>query len=161
MAANGAKDGKLPDKARADAKKALTSIGDAIPADWKDDALFEVDREGHVIAQVGYDVVAGNEDFELGGYPAVNDALHGWLRDDSWVLGSKLYVVVARPVEYDVSQRPAGAIVGLKEVNKKLADDLAKRTRTNIAFYTSIGRAASGVGVGGSTRSGSMPSEVT
>jgi hypothetical protein len=84
---------------------------------------------------MGYDVAAGNEDFELGGYPAVNDALHGWLRDDVWLLGSRAFVVVARPVEYDATQRPAGAIVGLREINKKFADDVAKRTRTNLAFY--------------------------
>ena len=60
-----------------------------------------------------------------------------------------MYVVVARPVEYDVAQRPAGAIVGLKEVNKKFADDLAKRTRTNLAFYASGQRVAGGVGVEG------------
>jgi hypothetical protein len=149
VAANASKDGKNVDKARADAKKALGAIDGAIPADWKDDALFAVDRDGHVIAETGYDIVAGNEDFELGGYPAVNDALHGWLRDDMWILGAKMYVVVARPVEYDASQRPAGAIVGLKEVSNKVADGLAKRTRTNIAFYTPAGRAAGGVGVDG------------
>ena len=92
-------------------------MNDAIPADWRDDALFAVDRDGQVVAELGYDTVAGNDDFELGGYPAVNDALHGWLRDDVWLLGSKMYVVVARPVEFDATQRPAGAIVGLKEVN--------------------------------------------
>jgi hypothetical protein len=147
--ANGAKDGKAPDKAKADARKALVSVSENIPADWRDDALFAVDREGHVVAQVGYDAIAGNDDFELGGYPAVNDALHGWFRDDVWVLGSKLYVVVARPVEYDVATRPAGAIVGLKEVSKKFADDLAKRTRTSVAFYASGQRMAGGVGVEG------------
>ena len=147
--ANGAKDGKAPDKAKADARKALVSVNENIPADWRDDALFAVDREGHVVAQVGYDAIAGNDDFELGGYPAVNDALHGWFRDDVWVLGSKLYVVVARPVEYDVATRPAGAIVGLKEVSKKFADDLAKRTRTSVAFYASGQRMAGGVGVEG------------
>ena len=57
-----------------------------------------------------------------------------------------MYVVVVRPVEYDVTQRPAGAIVGLKEVNKKMADDLAKRTRTNVAFYAAGQRTAAGVG---------------
>jgi hypothetical protein len=149
VTANGVRDGKLPDKAKADAKKALVAVTESIPADWRDDALFAVDREGHVVAQVGYDAVAGNDDFELGGYPAVNDALHGWLRDDVWLLGSKLYVVVSRPVEYDATQRPAGAIVGLKEVNKKFADDLAKRTRTNLAFYASGQRMAGGVGVEG------------
>jgi hypothetical protein len=149
VSANGAKDGKAPDKAKTDARKALLSVSENIPADWRPDAIFAVDREGHVVAQVGYDGIAGNDDFELGGYPAVNDALHGWFRDDVWVFGSKLYVVVARPVEYDVAQRPAGAIVGLKEVSKKFADDLAKRTRTSLAFYASGQRLAGGVGVEG------------
>jgi hypothetical protein len=149
VAANGAKDGKVPDKTRTDARKALSTVNENTPADWRDDALFAVDRDGHVVAQVGYDAVAGNDDFELGGYPAVNDALHGWLRDDVWVLGSKMYVVVTRPVEYDVTQRPAGAIVGLKEVNNRFAEDLAKRARTNVAFYASGQRIAGGVGVEG------------
>jgi hypothetical protein len=149
VGANGIKDGKLPEKVRTDAKKALSTINDNIPPDWHDDALFAVDRDGHVVAQVGYDAVVGNDDFELGGYPAVNDALHGWLRDDLWVLGSKMYVVVARPVEYDVTQRPAGAIVGLKEINNKFAEDLAKRARTNVAFYASGQKMAGGVGVEG------------
>ncbi len=149
VAANASKDGKGVDKPRADAKKALNAVSEAISADWRDDALFAVDRDGHVVAEVGYDIVAGNEDFELGGYPVVNDALHGFQRDDTWILGSKMYVVVARPVEYDATQRPAGAIVGLKEVSNKLADGLAKRTRTNIAFYTPAGRAAGAAGVEG------------
>ncbi len=149
VAANGVKDGKAPEKSRADAKKALSSVNETIPADRRDDALFAVDRDGHVVAEMGYDTIAGNDDFELGGYPAVNDALHGWLRDDVWVLGSKMYVVVARPVEFDATQRPAGAIVGLKEVNNKFAEDLAKRARTNVAFYASGQRVAGGVGVDG------------
>ncbi|HEV3189511.1 MAG TPA: MXAN_5187 family protein [Polyangiaceae bacterium] len=144
--------GKVPDKPRTEAKKALAGIADSIPVDWRNDALFAVDRNGTVVAEIGYDVVVGNEDFELGGYPAVNDALHGWLRDDVWVLGNKMYAVVARPVEYvdyDPTQRPSGAIVGLKEVNGKFADDLAKRTRTNLAFFAAGKRTAAGTGVTG------------
>jgi hypothetical protein len=146
---NAAREGKLPDKPRADAKKALGAIADAIPADLRSDAMFAVNRAGEVLAEVGFDAVASNDDFELGGYPAVNDALHGWLRDDVWVLGSKMYFVVARPVEYDVTQRPPGAIVGLKEVSPKLADELAKRTRTSVEFYAVGKRVAAGVGVAG------------
>ncbi len=151
VAAN-ASNGKLPERPRAEAKKALVGIVDSIPADWRNDALFAVDRNGTVVAEIGYDIVVGNDDFELGGYPAVNDALHGWLRDDVWVLGSKMYAVVARPVEYvdyDPTQRPSGAIVGLKEVSGKFADDLAKRTRTNLAFFAAGKRAAAGTGVTG------------
>ena len=112
--------------------------------------------------QVGYDAVAGNDDFELGGYPAVNDALHGWLRDDVWVLGSKMYVVVARPVEYDVTQRPAGAIVGLKEVNKRFADGPRQANadeRRVLRRRASAWRAASGSRA--STTRSSTPSATT
>jgi hypothetical protein len=145
---NVAREGKLPEKPRADAKKALLAISDAIPPDLRSDAMFAVNRAGEVLAEIGFDAVASNDDFELGGYPAVNDALHGWLRDDVWVLGSKMYFVVARPVEYDVTQRPPGAIVGLKEVSPKLADDLAKRTRTSVAFYAEGKRVAAGAVAG-------------
>ena len=149
VAANASRDGRVPEAAKVSAKKALGSVNDAIPADWRDDALFAVDRDGQVVAVMGFDPVQGNDDFELGGYPAVNDALHGWLRDDVWLLGSKMYVVVARPVEYDATQRPAGAIVGLKEVNQRFAADLAKRTRTALAFFVGGSRVAAGVGVEG------------
>jgi hypothetical protein len=149
VSANASKEAKVPDKARSDARKALASVSEAIPADFRPDASFAVDRDGRVVAQVGYDAVAGNDDFELGGYPAVNDALHGWLRDDVWLFGNRMYAVVARPVEYDATQRPAGAIVGLKEVNKRFAADLAKRTRTSLVFYTAAQRVAGGSGVDG------------
>jgi hypothetical protein len=144
--ASASKDGKVPEKAKTDARKALGTIQEAIVADWRADALLAVDRDGRTIAQLGYDAIAGNDEFELGGYPAVNDALHGWLRDDVWVLGSKMYIVVARPVEYDVTQRPAGAVVGLKELHSKFTQELATRTRTNIAFYANGQRLAAGVG---------------
>jgi hypothetical protein len=149
IAANGSRDPKLPEAVKTSAKKALGAVSEAIPADWRDDVLFAVDRDGQVVAELGYDQVNGNDEFELGGYPAVNDALHGWLRDDVWLLGSKMYVVVARPVEFDATQRPAGAIVGLKEVNERFASDLAKRTRTALALYVGGQRVAAGVGVDG------------
>ena len=148
VAANASKEAKVPEKSKADAKKALGSIRDAIAAELRPDAFFAVDREGRLVAQSGYDPAAGNEDFEMGGYPAVNDALHGWLRDDIWVLGSKMYVVGARPVEYDSAQRPAGAIVGLKEVNGKFAQDLANRTRTSLAIYAGAQKMAGGAAKG-------------
>ena len=130
-------------------RRPSTAINNAIPADWRDDALFAVDRDGQVVAQVGLRRSRRQRRLRLGGYPAVNDALHGWLRDDVWLLGSKMYVVVARPVEYDATQRPAGAIVGLKEVNERFVTDLAKRTRTAIAFYAAGQKVAGGVGAEG------------
>ncbi len=148
VAADASKEAKVPDKAKADAKRALASIRDTIPIDLRPDAFFAVDRDGRLVAQSGYEPGAGNEDFEMGGYPAVNDALHGWMRDDIWVLGSKMYVVGARPVEYDATQRPAGALVGLKEINGKFAQDLANRTRTSVAIYAAGQKMAGGASKG-------------
>jgi hypothetical protein len=137
------KDKILP-KTKDDARKALIAVNEKIqPPEFKSDALFAVDHDGRVVGQVGFDQANAFDDFELGGYPAVFDAIHGFLRDDTWVLGGKLYRVVARPVEYDATQRPLGAVVGLRAVDNKFAQELSKRTRTNIAFYAGGQRVAS------------------
>lgn len=134
---------RIPSPAKEGARKALTAINEKLPAELKCDALFAVDREGRVVAHLGFDEANAFEDFELGGYAAVNDALHGYLRDDTWVLGGKVYRVVARPVEFDVTQRPAGAIVGVRLIDAKFAQELSRRTRTNLAFYSAGQRVAS------------------
>ena len=133
----------VPRPAKDAAKRALSSIAEKLPADYKEDVLFAVDRDGRVVGQSGFDMAT--EDMELGGYAAVFDALHGFLRDDTWVLGGKMYRVVARPVEFDVTQAPAGAIVGLKTVDPAFAKDIAHRTRANVAFYANGQRVASAI----------------
>src|SRR5215472_11343867 len=126
---------KIPPASKDGAKKAVDGILQKLPPEYRPDALFAVDRDGRVVAESGFDQVAALDDFELGGYPAVNDALHGYLRDDTWVLGGKIYRVSARPVEYDVAQPPAGAVVALKTVDQRFAQEMSKLTRTNVAFY--------------------------
>ena len=133
----------IPAKAKEDARRALASVLEKVPADFKPDALFAVDHDGRVVGQVGYDVSNALADFELGGYPVVFDAIHGFLRDDTWVLGGKLYRVVARPVEFDATQPPLGAIVGMRQVDKKFVQDLSKHTRASITFYAAGQRVAS------------------
>ena len=133
----------LPRASKEGARKALVAVADKLAADYKEDALFAVDRDGRIIGQLGFDAAA--EDMELGGYPAVFDALHGYLRDDTWVFGDKMYRVVARPVELDVTQPPVGAIVGLKLIDPAFAKEVARRTRANVAFYANGRRLASAV----------------
>ena len=135
---------KIPAKAKDDAKKALASVMDKIDKKYKPDALFVVDRDGRLIAQVGYDKANTFDDFELGGYAAVNDALHGWFRDDTWVWGGQIYRVAARPVEYDATQLPAGAIVALRAIDRVYVQELAKQTNTDVVFYDDGKRVASG-----------------
>jgi hypothetical protein len=145
---------KVPPKAREDAKKALDAISQKLPPEVRPTAMMAVDRDGRVIAQVGYDAATAFEDFELGGYPAVYDALHGYLRDDTWVLGGRVYRVVARPVEYDVAQPPVGAIVGLKALDDTFAKDIARLTRTNLIFF------AGGIRVAQAFDAGEVPEKV-
>jgi len=125
----------IPGKSREDGRRSLTAIAEKIPADFRPDVMFEVDHDGRVVSQIGFDAANAFPDFELGGYPAVFDALHGFLRDDTWVLGGRAYRVVARPVEADSTQPPLGAIVALKAVDKKFAQEISKRTRANLAFF--------------------------
>jgi hypothetical protein len=98
---------KIPSESKEKVRSALRKLYNAIPAEQKFDAMFAVDQAGRVVGQVGFDQASGIDNFELGGYPVVADALHGWIRDDSWVLGGRIYRVVVRPVEHDVSQAPA------------------------------------------------------
>jgi hypothetical protein len=133
----------VPPSSKEEGAKALRAFNEKLPPEYKNDVLFIADREGRLVAQVGYDVVNGFAEFELGGYPAVFDALHGFLRDDTWVWGGKLARVVARPVEDEVGQPPLGAVVGLRWIDSSFAKEIAKRTRTNLAFFALGQRVAS------------------
>ena len=138
---------KIPNGAKEQTRKGLHAAFDKIQPDFRGDSLFAVDRDGRVVGHMGFDQANAYEDFELGGYAAVNDALHGFLRDDVWVLGGKIYLVGARPVEYDVTQPPVGAIVSLKLVEDRFATEIARRTRSNVLFYSAGVRVASGANV--------------
>lgn len=135
---------KTPADAKDRVKAALRKQFNAVPAEQKFDAMFAVDQTGRVVAQSGFDQASGIESFELGGYSVVADALHGWVRDDTWVLGGRIYRVVARPVEHDVTQMPAGAIVGVRILDDSFARELSRRTGAAIGFYANGARVSSG-----------------
>ena len=135
---------KIPNESKDKVRAALRKHFNHIPAEQKFDALFALDQSGRVIGEVGFDQSASIEGFELGGYPVVADALHGWVRDDTWVLGGRLYRVVARPVEHDVTQMPAGAIVGVRILDDTFARELSRRTSAAVAFYANGARVSSG-----------------
>ncbi len=125
----------IPASSKEEVAKALRGYNEKLPVDYKNDALLVADREGRLVAHLGYDAVSSFPEFELGGYPAVFDAIHGFLRDDTWVLGGKIARIVARPVEDEVGQPPLGAVVGLRWVDAAYAKEISKRTGTNIAFF--------------------------
>ncbi len=135
---------KVPAEARDAARKLLTTVEATLPPDAKFTYLFAVDQQGRVVSHVGFEQLKGlHEDFDLGGFSLVADALHGWIRDDTWVLDGRLYRAVARPVEDNSAQAPAGAIVGLRAVDDTFARELSRRTGAAVAFYAAGTRVAS------------------
>ncbi|MGC4092399.1 MAG: MXAN_5187 family protein [Polyangiaceae bacterium] len=136
-------DSKVAEEARDKALAALKKVNSQIPADEGFDAVFAVDQYGRVVAHLGYDQASGMKDFELGGYPVVADGLRGYLRDDTLVL-DRMYRVVVRPVEFDLGQPPAGAIVGARIIDDRFARSLSARTGAAVAFFAHGQRVASG-----------------
>jgi hypothetical protein len=123
-------------------KGTLTKIAQELPKDEAFDAVFAVSQSGEVVASIGFDQ-ASDPEFELGGYPVVADALHGYVRDDTLLL-DRVYRVVARPVEFELGQLPAGAIVGVRVVDDRFAAELSERTGAAVAFYAGGRRVALG-----------------
>ncbi|MFZ5890055.1 MAG: MXAN_5187 family protein [Myxococcota bacterium] len=134
---------KISEEARDKLLAALKKVNSQIPADEGFDAVFAVDQYGRVVAHLGYDQASGMSDFELGGYPVVADGLRGYIRDDTLVL-DRMYRVVVRPVEADLSQPPAGAIVGARIIDDRFARALSSRTGAAVAFFAHGQRVASG-----------------
>ena len=130
-----AKDEKVPQDVKEKTRTALKKLMDEAPDEYKFTSLFAIDQLGRVIGQVGFDQAAGIEDFDMGGYAIVADALHGWVRDDAWVLDDRIYLVVARPVEVDTGKMPAGAVVGLRIIDTSYAKQLSKRSGAAVGFF--------------------------
>lgn len=140
--ASRAERGDIDASTRRNLKSTLSKIAQELPKDEAFDAIFAVSQTGEVVASIGFDQ-ANDPEFELGGYPVVADALHGYVRDDTLVL-DRLYRVMARPVEFELGQLPAGAIVGARVVDDRFAAELSERTGAAVAFYNGGRRIALG-----------------
>ena len=134
-------DAKIDRPTRDKVKSALTKLAGEVDPDTKFDAVWAVDVNGRVVASHGFD---HNEDWELGGYASVADALHGWIRDDAWVWKGRIYRVVMRPVEREAQSEPVGAIIGAKIVDDTFARSVTKLTGAAVGFYADGARVASG-----------------
>lgn len=99
------------------------------------DALWVVDVHGRVVASDNFEKAANAEGFEMGGYPVVADALHGYIRDDTWLMDDEVWRIVARPVETEVGAAPVGALVAGKKLDDAIARDVVAHTGAAIVFY--------------------------
>ncbi len=135
---------KVPKAARDENQKVLKTLAGEMGEDVKFDAIWAVDAGGRVVGAMDEVTGANTEEWELGGFSIVADALHGWIRDDAWVFKGRIYRVVARPVEAEVNSEPVGAIVAAKIVNDQFARAVSKRTGAAVGFYADNQRVASG-----------------
>jgi hypothetical protein len=107
--------------------------------DVQGDSLLAVDRRGRVLALRG-DILTTPAwrpgEGELGGFPSVVDALHGYERDDSLALGDTLFLLVVVPVLGQPSEAPVGALVALRRVAPPFAKELANAVHAPFAFFT-------------------------
>lgn len=134
---------KVPPQSSEKARKELKKVLEKIPPEFSFDAVFAVDQLGRVVDHIGYEQASGMENFELGGYSVVADALHGYIRDDTLIL-DRMYRVVARPVELEAGQPPVGAVVGARIVDDRFSRALSMRTNAAVGFYARGQRVASG-----------------
>jgi len=96
--------------------------------------LFILDRSGRVVARVGRE--ADRYGDVLSAPAAISETLHGYMRDDVWIIDEKLYRIATSPVVHrELKGGYAGAIIVGHRMDKTLASDIAKRLRVNIGFY--------------------------
>ncbi len=100
----------------------------------KPQLLIALDAWGRVVARAGPDEAEERQwGDDLSGYFLVRDALRGYMRDDLWVTGGKLYRVAAAPVVARPEQGPdsyVGVLVVGHEVDEALARQVASVAST-------------------------------
>jgi hypothetical protein len=96
---------------------------------YKADMLMITDLSGDVICQVGKN--ERQHSYNLAGFPAVDAALRGYLRDDIWKIANEVFLIAARPI---IEQgRYVGALIHGMELTDKLAGDMSPTMQ--LAFF--------------------------
>jgi hypothetical protein len=89
--------------------------------EYKADLLMALDNRGFVVAQTGDREQSSG--YSMGGFPVVEAALRGYVRDDILILDKDVFLVAARPVIQE--GRYVGAVVHAMKVSDKLATEIS------------------------------------
>lgn len=120
------------------ARDAADELLGSVTGSIKPAFVLMLDAEGRVVARAGQEAEKAKYGDTMAGYHVVDDALHGYLRDDLWLYNNSLYRVAAAPVvrrEVGVRDRYAGAVVLGHPVDKDLAEGLREQVRFDVSFY--------------------------
>lgn len=131
---------KGADALQAKADAIAMQLLEQIPAPARPELCVLVDYRGKQISRIDPEhtkFVAGKDG--LAGYPVVAAALRGFLRDDTWSINGRLYMVGAVPVVSRARNRYVGALVLGQEVDKDYAAQLKKRLlASDVPFLSKI-----------------------
>ncbi len=89
------------------------------------DMLIAVDMRGDVVVQVGKN--QRNHGHNIGGFPVVDSALRGYVRDDMWKIDNEVYMIAARPVINN--SRYVGAVVHAMKLSNNFASEISPRVQ--------------------------------
>lgn len=125
------------DEATSKAARELAAQTIAGVSGTRPDFAILIDRKGRVLARAGS---AGVDEAIYGdtiaGRFLVDDALAGYLRDDLWQVGKRLYRVAGSPViKRDPPVTYVGAVVVGNAVSKQFAEELMKPLGATVGFY--------------------------
>ena len=123
----------LSDEIGADANQTARTLATELigsTSGSKPSFVILVDGRGRVVARVGIDDKQYGD--MLAGYYLVDDALDGYVRDDLWQIGDKLYLTAASPV---IGNRWAGAVVVGHLLDKDLVEKLVTQLGVNLTVY--------------------------
>ena len=94
--------------------------------DYKADLLIALNAAGRVVCQAGDK--ERDSGYSLAGFPAVDAALRGYVRDDIWKLDKDVFLIATRPVIHE------GRYVGALVHAMKFSDDLATDISPTVQF---------------------------
>ncbi|MFH0899908.1 MAG: MXAN_5187 C-terminal domain-containing protein [Pseudomonadota bacterium] len=115
------------------ARDTLEYLREQIAGKQKPELLLALDKWGRLVAGSGaFGWKIGDD---LSGYFLVEDALRGYLRDDLWLCGGKLYRMAAAPVIERLRTDYVGAVIIGDEVDMPLALALETRFKAHFAFF--------------------------
>ncbi|MCP4195553.1 MAG: hypothetical protein GY762_00235, partial [Proteobacteria bacterium] len=106
-------------KVRGELLRALRKRNKAM-GKYKADLLIALDIRGEVVCQVGKN--ESEYGYKLSGFPSVDAALRGYLRDDVWKMNNDVYAIVTRPVIEQA--RYVGVLVHAVKVSNKFVSSL-------------------------------------
>lgn len=99
---------------------------------YRPDLVLALDMPGRVVARSGKDENSYGD--SLRGYYLVDDALHGYLRDDLWTRNGQLMLMAGAPVVTKQLDYAGAVIIG-EIVDTDFAKDLADRLDVHLTFY--------------------------